>query len=123
MGIDDCRHIVFMGDFPDQVINNDRGQRIQSGVRLITKQKTGFQNNSSGNSNSFLHTPADLCRIGIIGSAQIYPAKTGQCPFVLFRLRHIGKQIQGEFDIFQHRQRIEQSPSLKNDSDLLPYHF
>ena len=39
VGIDYSRHIIFVGDFVNQIIDHDRSQGIQARIRFVTKQE------------------------------------------------------------------------------------
>ena len=101
--IDDRRHIILVGKLTDQIIDNDRSQRVQTRVRFVTEQKFRLQDNSPGDSHPFFHTSTDLRGIQIFGFIQFHPMQAKECPFSFLLVGKIGKQVEGKHHIFQYR--------------------
>lgn len=66
VGVDDGGDVIFMGDVAQQVIDQNRRLRVESGVGFVAEKIFGIERDSAGDSHTFLHTARYFGRIFIV---------------------------------------------------------
>ena len=60
VGIDDGGDIILASNALDKVIDNDRGLRVESRVRLVTEEVARVEHDSAGDSGTLDHTSREF---------------------------------------------------------------
>ncbi|MNY48057.1 hypothetical protein D3C86_1833630 [compost metagenome] len=93
MGYHNGCGVVLFCQFFDELINHDRGFRIQSGVGLIHKKILGVHGNCAGNSHALFHPSGKFSWEKFIFSTQVYPLQAEIYTIQFFFTFLIGKHI------------------------------
>ena len=62
VGVDHGGGVEFVGDFGDELVDEQRGFGIEAGVGLVEEEVLGITGQRAGNGRTFLHTAAQLRR-------------------------------------------------------------
>jgi hypothetical protein len=111
--------VVFLGQFPDQLVNEEGGLGVQAGIRLVAEQVFRVKHNGPGDGHSFFHAPAQLGREFFVGTGEVYPFECFIHLFFLVTVRQPGEHIEGKKDILLNRKGIEEGGTLEEHADLL----
>ena len=113
VGIDERGHVVFTSDVLYQLVDNERGFRVQTGVRFVAEQILRIQGNSTCNGHTLLHTATDFTGKFIFRFDKVHAFQTkhGTTCTVAQRIRT--EHIKRKHYIIQHRHRVEQGGALE----------
>ena len=119
MGVDDRRDAVLLGDLVDQVVDDDRGLRVEARVGLVAEQVTRVEHDGAGNGHAFDHSARQLGGIEVVGVFQPHALQAEIHTFHLLFLALRGEEVERQLDVLLDGRRVEQRPALENHADVL----
>ncbi len=119
VGVDHGGGVEFVGDFGDELVDEQRGFGIEAGVGLVEEEVLGITGQRTGDGGAFLHTTAQLRRIEFVYPFQIhaFQAEVGTVEF--FALALFGEHVQREGDILLNGHGVEQRGTLEHHPHFL----
>ena len=102
----------------DQIVELRRGDRIESGRRLVEKQHLRVERHGAGDGGALLHAAAQFRRHVIVEAAKSDALQLQRGDHANRIGRQIGKFLQRQTDIVQNRHRAEQRAALIHDAEF-----
>ena len=115
VGNQEHRQVERILQFPGQLIERCRTDRIKARCRLVQKQQLRIERQRPGKSGALAHAARQLGRI----FARRFNRQTGQhdlveSDFMAQLIADLGIEfLERDFDVLSHRQRREQRPALE----------
>ena len=119
MGIDDRGDVVLLGDLVDQVVDDDRGLRIEARVGLVAEEVARVQDDRARDGHALDHAARQLRRVEIVGVFEPHAPQAEIHALAFLGLRLIGEEIQRQADVLRHGRRVQQRTALKDHADVL----
>ena len=60
MGIDDRRDAILLGDAGEELVDDERGLRVEAGVGLVAEEILRIHHDGAGDGDTLLHTSRNL---------------------------------------------------------------
>ena len=119
MRIDDRRDAVFPRDFVNQVVDHDRGLRVQPRVGLVAEQVAGIHHDRAGDGHALDHAARQLGRIEPVGILEPHALEAEVHALHLLALALRGEQVERQLDVLLDRRGVEQRPALEDHAYIL----
>ena len=119
MGVDYRGGVEIVGDFGDELVDEQGGFGVEAGVWLVEKEVAGIAGEGACYSGTFLHTAAQLRRIQLVRVHQINAFKTEVGSVAHLALAHVREHVQREGDVFLDRHGVEQRGTLEHHPHFL----
>ena len=111
--------VELVGDLGDELVDEQRGFGIETGVGLIEEKVLGIASQGTGDGGAFLHTTAQLRRIEFVYPFQIHAFQAEVGTVNLFALALFGEHVQREGDVFLDSHGVEQRGTLEHHPHFL----
>ena len=119
MGVDDRRDAVLLGDLVDQVVDDDRGLRVESRVGFVAKQVAGIHHDSPGDGHALDHAARQFGRIEFVGPVEPHALEAEIHALHLLPLALRGEEVERQLDVLHNGRGVQQRPALKDHADVL----
>ena len=117
--VDYGRYAVLLRYAVNQIVDDNRGLRVQTRIWLVAEQIARIHHNSPRNGYALNHYARQLRRIEMVGIRQIDAAQTIIHSLAFLRLAVVGKQIERQPYILVNGRRVDKRTSLKNHAYIL----
>src|SRR5262249_53743926 len=117
VGDDDDRRLQAVAQLEDQLVEQPRADRIQSGRGLVEEENLRIQRHGARQSGALLHAAADLRGVEVLESLQADQCQLERRYLANLRLGEAGELFERQADVLGQRQRAEQRAALVEDAD------
>ena len=117
--IDDRRDAVLLGDLVDQVIDDDRGLRVEARVGLVAEQIARVHDDGPGDGHPLDHAARQLGRVEAVGVLEPHALQAEVHPLHLLAFALRGKEVERQLDVLLDGRAVEQRPALEDHPDVL----
>ena len=93
MGVDDRGDVVLLGDLVDQVVDDDRGLRIEARVGLVAEEVARVEYDGAGDGHTLGHAAAKLRGVEVVGIVEVDAPQAEVHALHLLLLRLLGKEV------------------------------
>ena len=118
MGIDNCRYVVFVGDFGYQTVDDQRCLGVKARVGLVAKQVARLHGYSASYGSAFLHATAEFVWEFALRLQHIDAIQAEQRPLFALFVAHRREHVERKHHIVQHRHRVKQRCPLEEHTHL-----
>ena len=119
VGVDDRGDVVLLGNLVDQVVDDDRGLRIEARVGLVAEEVARVQDDRARDGHALDHAARQLRRVEIVGVFEPHAPQAEIHALAFLGLRLIGEEIQRQADVLRYGRRVQQRSALKDHADVL----
>ena len=113
MRVDDRRDVVLLRDLVDQVVDDDRGLRIEARVGFVAEQVARIEHDGPRDGHALDHAARQLGRV----EADTLQAEVHALHLLALALR--GEEVERQLDILLDGRGVEQRPALEDHADVL----
>ena len=117
--VHDGRHVELLCQVVDEPVDEDGGIWVKAGVRFVAEEVFGVQGYRTCDSDALLHSAAELIRVFVVRTDDVYLFKTVLSSFAPLGRRPVGEEFHREHHVFYYCRKVEERAALEQDSDLL----
>ena len=122
MCVDDGRDFVLVGNAGDEFVDDNRSLRVEARVRFVAEEVFGFEGNGTCDGDALLHTAGEFGGQFLVRPSQIDTCQAMLRAFDAIFVGFVGEHIEGEHDVLEHGERVEEGCALENHAHLSAQH-
>ena len=114
VGVDHGGDVEFMGDFVNQLVDEEGGFGVEAGVGFVAEEVLGVAGDGAGDGGTFLHTTAQLGGIKLVGAFEVHPLEAEIHPIDFLAPALGGQHREWEHHVLLDGHGVEQSRPLEH---------
>ena len=117
--VDDRRDVVLLRDLVDQVVDDDRGLRVEARVGFVAEQVAWIEHDGPRDGHALDHAARQLGRVEAVGVLEPHALQAEVHALHLLALALRGEEVERQLDILLDGRGVEQRPALEDHADVL----
>ena len=114
VGVDDGGDVELVGDFKNQLVDEEGGFGVEAGVGFVAEEVLGVAGDGAGDGGTLLHTATQFGGVQLVGAFQIHPFEAEVHPVYFLAPALGGEHREREHHVLLDGHGVEQRRPLEN---------